>query len=213
MRAAGAALATLLALAALAVGQERAARAEEAAAAAVPSSPPMASSTAPWSIEVSERLELAPGAVGPVRLTLRGRGRHSVAQSGLRLDLTPSARGISVRQRRYQRGDAAEAEAAEPSFSIPVRAEVAGAYTLEVRVRFWVCTAKSCRPVDERRTIAVEVREPPPPPPPPEPAAPPAVAPVPVPGKPQPVPGKPPSRRIKPAPKSPQPTQAKPPAS
>ena len=147
---------------------------------------------------MSERLELAPGAVGPVRIVLRGRGRHSVAQSGLRLDLTPSARGISVRQRRYQRGEAVEAEAAEPSFSIPVRAEAAGAYTLDVRVRFWVCTAKSCQPVDERRSIAVEVREPPPPPPPPEPPAPPAAAPLPAPIK---SPQKAPPRTGKPPPK------------
>jgi hypothetical protein len=180
----------VLALAALAllvvvVGEARAEEAPPSSPSSPsPSSGPSASSSAPapWSIELSERLELAPGAVGPVRIVLRGRGRHSVAQSGLRLDLMPSARGISVRQRRYQRSEAVEAEAAEPSFSIPVRAEAAGAYTLEVRVRFWVCTAKSCQPVDERRTIAVEVREPPPPPPPPvvEPPPPPPVTAPPI---------------------------------
>jgi hypothetical protein len=167
---------------------------------------------APWSIELSERLELAPGAVGPVRIVLRGRGRHSVAQSGLRLDLTPSARGISVRQRRYQRSEAAEPEAAEPSFSIPVRAEAAGSYTLEVRVRFWVCTAKSCQPVDERRSIAVEVREPPPPavvdppPPPPPPVTAPPIEPARPIGKPKPAskparkPASPPDSRPAPTP-------------
>jgi hypothetical protein len=159
-----------------------------------PSSPASPSPTAdaiaaPWAIELGDRLELTPGAVSPVRITLRGRGRHGVAPSGLRIDLTPSARGISVRQRRYQRGDAAEADTATPTFSIPVRAEAAGSYSLDVRVRFWVCTAKSCQPVDERRAIAVEVREPPPPP------APPITEPPP------PAPSSPPPRAAKPSPR------------
>jgi hypothetical protein len=149
-----------------------------------------------------------PGAVAPVRITLRGRGRHGVAPSGLRIDLTPSARGLSVRQRLYQRGDAVEADSATPTFSIPVRAEAAGSYSLDVRVRFWVCTAKSCQPVDERRAIAVEVREPPPPapaappiaePPPPAPALPKPLA------KPLPRPPSRPARPLKPASTSPKP--------
>lgn len=169
-----------------------------------PASPPPTADAiaAPWAIELGDRLELTPGAVAPVRITLRGRGRHGVAPSGLRIDLTPSARGISVRQRRYQRGDAAEADTATPTFSIPVRAEAAGSYSLDVRVRFWVCTAKSCQPVDERRAIAVEVREPPPPPAPPitEPP-PPAPAPTKPLGKPLPRPARP----LKPASTSPKP--------
>ncbi len=115
---------------------------------------------APWAIELGERLELVPGTVGAAALTVRGKGRHSVARSGLLVDLEPSAKGLSVRQRRYQRADAAEAEAAEPSFSIPVRAEAAGSYALKVRVRFWVCAQRSCLPVDEQRLVIVEVVEP-----------------------------------------------------
>lgn len=160
---------------------ERAAAAAAVAAVAItvllgPAGVSRADEPAPWVIEVSERLELLPGAVGTTRVVLRGRGRHAVGKSGLLIDLTP-ARGLSLRQRRYQRADAAEAEAAEPSFAIPVRADAAGSYTLELRLRFWVCTPRSCQPVDERRAVAVEVREPPPPPPPVVAPPPPAVVP------------------------------------
>lgn len=140
---------------------------------------------ATWAIELDERVQLQPGKAAPVKLTLRGRGRHSVARSGLLVDLKP-ARGLGVRQRRYQRGDAVEAEASEPSFAIPVRGEALGEHALEVRVRFWVCAQKSCLPVDERRTVAIEVREPPPP----APQEPPS-APTPPPAKPAPTPAKP----------------------
>jgi hypothetical protein len=119
-----------------------------------------AQEVAPWTLEVSDRLELAPGHVGAIQITLRGRDRFVVARNGLLIDLVPSGRGISVRQRRYQRGDAIDAEADAPAFSIPVRAEMVGDYSLEVRVRFWICTAKICEPVDTRRVTAVTVREP-----------------------------------------------------
>lgn len=144
MRRAAAGLAMLLAMA----GGE--ARAEEPA----------------WELAIDERLELVVGTVANAKVRLRGRGRYIVARSGLLIDLKP-ARGLGVRQRRYQRGDAVEGEAAEASFSIPVRGEAVGAHALELRVRFWVCAAKSCLPVDERRTVAIEVREAPPPPAPP----------------------------------------------
>lgn len=127
---------------------------------------------------MSEAPELLPGAVRPLRVTLRGHGRYTIARSGLRLELT-APRGLALRQRRYQRTDAIEADAADPSFSIPVRAEAAGSYSLELRLRFWACTPRSCHPVDEKRTISVEVREPPPPP---APAA--AAVPTPAIGKP-----------------------------
>lgn len=136
---------------------------------------------AAWAIELDERIQLQPGKAAPVKLTLRGGGRHSVARSGLLVDLKP-ARGLGVRQRRYQRGDAVEAEASDPSFAIPVRGEALGEHALEIRVRFWVCAQKSCLPVDERRTVAIEVREPPPP----APQEPPAPAPSPPPTKPVP---------------------------
>jgi hypothetical protein len=131
---------------------------------------------AAWEVAIDERLELVVGTVANAKVRLRGRGRYSVARSGLLIDLKP-ARGLGVRQRRYQRGDAVDGEAAEASFSIPVRGEAVGAHALELRVRFWVCAAKSCLPVDERRTVAIEVREPPPPPPPEIVAPPPPVAP------------------------------------
>lgn len=131
------------------------------ALAAATAAPVAADPSASWALEVSERLELAPGAVATVSVALSGRNRYQVARRGpLLIDISPSGRGISVRQRRYQRGDADAADAAAPSFSIPVRAEAAGSYQVEIRARFWVCTASLCQPVDQRRAVAVEVRQP-----------------------------------------------------
>ena len=157
MRRAAAGLAMLFAMAGMG-GLSGEARAEESA----------------WELAVDERLALVVGTVANAKVRLRGRGRYTMARSGLLIDLKP-ARGLGVRQRRYQRGDAVEGEAAEASFSIPVRGEAVGAHALELRVRFWVCAAKSCLPVDERRTVAIEVREAPAPPaspPPPGPVGP-----------------------------------------
>ncbi|MEZ4360802.1 MAG: hypothetical protein R3B48_11515 [Kofleriaceae bacterium] len=117
--------------------------------------PPVpASADAPWRVELSARVELVPGDVGAVALTLSGRGRYGVARAGVLIDLV-APEGLSVRQRRYHREDAVDPEAAAPAFSIPVRAEAPGSYALTVRARFWVCSPKHCLPVELRRVVEV----------------------------------------------------------
>jgi hypothetical protein len=114
----------------------------------------------PWQLELRAPAPVTTGAVATVALTLGGRGRHQLARSGLVLELSPSP-GLSVRQRRYQRRDAIEPDAAALAFELPVRGEAAGRHLLTLRVQFWVCTPRLCVPIELRREVVVEVADPP----------------------------------------------------
>ena len=89
------------------------------------------------------------------------------------IDLVAPA-GISLRKRRLGRGEAVDPEADAPRFAVPVRATEPGEHAVKIRVRFWVCGGKACRPIDVRRAAVVAVAAPAPPPPPPDAAVPPA---------------------------------------
>lgn len=154
---------------------------------------PAHADVAPWALEVPERVTLAVGEVAQLPLVLRAGGRYQVAPVGVVLELTPPERGLGLRQRRYQRGDAGgdEGVAAALPFEVSVRGEAAGSYELGVRARFWACTARLCVPVDQRRSVAITVAPPAPPP-----AVEPSTAPAPAPP-----PAAPTRRRPGPAPK------------
>jgi hypothetical protein len=64
-------------------------------------------------------------------------------------------------RRRYLRKDAADPAADAPRFDVKVRAKVAGDHALTVEARFWLCAAKTCRPVVARRSATVRVPAPP----------------------------------------------------
>lgn len=148
----------------------------------------------PWALEAPERASVGEGEVAQLAVVLRAGGRYHVAPVGVMVELTGPERGLGLRQRRYQRGDASgdEGEAAALTFSVAVRGEAAGAYELGLRVRFWACTPRQCEPVDQRRTIAITVEPPPaPPPPPPPPASAPAPAPRQAPRRPKARPARP----------------------
>ncbi|HRC56587.1 MAG TPA: hypothetical protein PKU97_11730, partial [Kofleriaceae bacterium] len=111
-------------------------------AAAAPQAPGAASTASQgWTLEVPARLELALAAVGSIKVVLRGGPRHKVASSGVLVELAVPARGLGIRQRRYQRADAVDpsVESPELAFAIAVRAEALGSYVLQVHVRVWVC--------------------------------------------------------------------------
>lgn len=136
------------------------------------------SAEVPWALEAPERASVEEGEVAQLAVVLRAGGRYHVAPVGVTLELAGPERGLGLRQRRYQRGDASgdEGEAAALTFSVAVRGEAAGAYELGLRARFWACTPRLCMPVDQRRTIAITVA-----PPPVEPAPAPASEPAPAP--------------------------------
>jgi len=118
-----------------------------------------------WEVRVAERVELVPGASGAISISIAvDRGLAVSKDAAVIVDLVAPA-GITLRKRRLGRGEAVDPEADAPRFAVPVRAAQAGDHAVKIRLRFWVCGGKACRPVDVRRTAVVAVSAPPPPPP------------------------------------------------
>ena len=125
-----------------------------------------------WEVRVPERIEVAPGASGSIAISIAvDRGLTVSKDAAVIVDLVAPA-GIALRKRRLGRGEAVDPEADAPRFAVPVRATDAGDHTVKIRVRFWVCGARSCKPVDVRRSAIVTVAAPPPPAPSPAPTTP-----------------------------------------
>ena len=114
-----------------------------------------------WELRIPERVELANGASGtlPIALSL-DRGRTISKDAGLTIDLAPDA-AVQIKKRRLGRADAVDPEADAPRFAVPIRAEAAGDFSVRVRIQFWLCGQKVCRPVEARRTVIVAVTTPP----------------------------------------------------
>jgi len=118
-----------------------------------------------WEVRVAERVELAPGASGAIAISIAvDRGLSVSKDAAVIVDLVPPA-GVTLRKRRVGRGDAVDPGADAPRFAVAVKAGEPGEHAVKIRVRFWVCGGKACRPVDVRRSAIVAVAEPPPPPP------------------------------------------------
>jgi hypothetical protein len=110
-----------------------------------------------WDLRVSERVEVAAGATAPLTIALAvDRGLVVSKDAAVIIDLVPEA-GIAVKKKRLGRGDAVDPEADAPRFAVPVRADAAGDHVMRLRVRFWLCGTRSCRPIDVRRTATVAV--------------------------------------------------------
>lgn len=110
-----------------------------------------------WELHVPERVELVAGAGGalPIEITLE-RGLSVSKDGGVILDLAPDS-AIGIKKRRLGRTDAVDPDAPAPRFSVALRADTPGDFSVRVHVRFWVCGQKVCRPVEARRNIAVSV--------------------------------------------------------
>ncbi|MDX2088322.1 MAG: hypothetical protein SFX73_10755 [Kofleriaceae bacterium] len=126
-------------------------------AALILASTPAAAERSDWEVRVTERVELAPGEQGALPISIAvDRGRTVSKDAAVIVDLVPPP-GVVVKRRRLGRGDAVDPGADAPRFSVPVRAEAVGEHLVHVRVRFWVCQARTCRPIDVRRTAAVVI--------------------------------------------------------
>lgn len=113
-----------------------------------------------FELRVPERVELVAGQGGTLALAIAvDRGRTISRDTGIVLDLAPDA-AVAVKRQRLGRADAVDPDADSPRFAIPLRADAAGDYTMKLHVQFWLCAARTCRPVDARRTIAVAVTAP-----------------------------------------------------
>jgi hypothetical protein len=110
-----------------------------------------------WELKIPERVELTTGTSGTLPISLAvDRGKTISKDAGIVLDLAPEG-AVAVKKRRLGRGDAVDPDADAPRFSVPLRADAAGDFTVRVRLRFWVCGQKVCKPVDARRSVVVAV--------------------------------------------------------
>lgn len=110
-----------------------------------------------WELRIPERVELVAGASGtlPIALAL-DRGLSISKNAQLIVDLAPDA-AITVKRRRLGRADAVDPDADAPRFAIALRADTPGDFGVRVRLRFWLCGNRVCRPVEARRNVAIAV--------------------------------------------------------
>ena len=121
-----------------------------------------------WEVSVAERVEVASGASGSIAISIAvDRGLTVSKDAAVIVDLVAPA-GVTLRKRRLGRGEAVDPEADAPRFAVPVRGTEVGDHAVKIRVRFWVCGGKACRPVDVRRSAIVAVAAPAPVAPPPD---------------------------------------------
>ena len=116
-----------------------------------------------WEVRVPERVELAPGEGGTIALSIAvDRGLSVSRDAAVIVDLEAPA-AVTFKRRRLGRGDAVDPGADAPRFAIPVQAGEPGEHVVKLRLRFWVCGGKACRPIDVKRSTLLAVVPPPPP--------------------------------------------------
>jgi hypothetical protein len=110
-----------------------------------------------WDVKIPERVEMTTTAGGtlPINIVV-DRGMSLSKDASIVIDLAPEP-GVTVKRRRLGRTDAVDPEADAPRFSVPLRADNPGDFALRVRLRFWLCGQKVCKPVDAKRTVTVAV--------------------------------------------------------
>ena len=115
-----------------------------------------------WEVRVADRIELPAGAQGSIPISIAvDRGLTVSKDATVIVDLAAEA-GVVLRRKRLGRADAVDPEADAPRFAAPVRADAEGDHTVKIRVRFWLCGTRSCKPIDVRRTAVVAVGPAPP---------------------------------------------------
>ncbi len=115
-----------------------------------------------YQISLPARMELDQGHSGAASLTIAPDPGYAISQTGpllVALAVSPEP-GLELPRRRYHRGQAADRLAAAPRFDLALRAARAGRYRLTVRILFWLCRGRTCRPIRTAREVAVEVRLP-----------------------------------------------------
>ncbi|HEX7840160.1 MAG TPA: hypothetical protein VF469_21935 [Kofleriaceae bacterium] len=119
--------------------------------------PAQAQRDAGWDVRVAERVEVALGQTAPLAIAVAvDRGLAVSKDAAVIVDLAPDG-GVTVKKRRLGRGDAVDPEADAPRFAAPVRGDAPGDHEVRLRVRFWLCREKTCRPIDVRRVTTVAV--------------------------------------------------------
>ena len=110
-----------------------------------------------WEVRVPDKVELVTGASGTVALSIAvDRGLTVSRDADVIVDVVTD-QGVTVRKKRLGRRDAVDPEADAPRFAIPVKADADGDHTVRLRIRFWLCGGKVCKPIDVRRTATIAV--------------------------------------------------------
>jgi hypothetical protein len=118
--------------------------------------------TAPpgWELRLPESVTARPGEAGAISLTIAPDEGRTISRDGpVRVGVAVNGAGLVLPRRRYQRADAADSRADAPRFDLRFKAVAAGEYLVEVDVRFWLCGKWTCRPVRDRREVAVRIAE------------------------------------------------------
>jgi hypothetical protein len=102
-------------------------------------------------------VELVAGGSATIDLDIVPADDRTVSRDGpVRVDVRVPD-GVATPRRRLSLADAADPGARAPRFSIKLSAEKAGSYDVELRVRFWLCSRQSCKPVRASKQVAVVV--------------------------------------------------------
>jgi len=110
-----------------------------------------------WEVRIPDKLEIAAGAAGTLPISIAvDRGLSISRDTAIIVDLVPEP-GLAIKRRRLGRGEAVDPEADAPRFAVPVHAETVGDHAVAIRVRFWLCGGRVCRPIDVRRSAVVTV--------------------------------------------------------
>ena len=118
-----------------------------------------AAAGATYELRVPESVEVSPTVASTVSLTIAGTGTRTISKEGpIRIDL--SSPTLTLPRTRYERRHAADPAAETPRFDLKFTAPTAGDHELVLALRFWVCGAKTCRPVRASKTIIVKAAAP-----------------------------------------------------
>ena len=110
-----------------------------------------------WDVKLADKAAVEVGVTTPLSLALAvDRGMTVSKDAPVIVDISAD-KGVTIKKRRLARADAVDPEADAPRFAITVRGDTAGDRTVKVRVRFWLCAQKTCRPVEATKTAVVTV--------------------------------------------------------
>lgn len=109
---------------------------------------------ATYELRVPDAVDVEPAVASTVSLTLAGTGTRTISRDGpIRIEL--SSPTLTLPRTRFERRHAADPAAETPRFDLKFTAPTAGDHDLVLALRFWVCGAKTCRPVRATKTIMV----------------------------------------------------------
>jgi hypothetical protein len=109
-----------------------------------------------WEVRVPERIEVALGEAGVLPIAVAvDRGLAVSRDAPVIVDL--AGPGLGLRKTRLGRADAVDPGADAPRFAVALRPAAAGELPIKVRIRLWLCAARTCRPLDVRREAKVVV--------------------------------------------------------